>query len=714
MDWKNSSEVYNNSTTTEAVTMDYGNTTTESSRSTPTSYPIERATDSAQYDNSIATSVSAPLFNRTTQFYPSSTELISQLDRKNEDMIPSLEQKYEQASSMVSEDVAPLLQATTEEMDSTPSPTENNITLSEYVRPDYLKSANSTLNLNKSAGIREGIIDDGLHNLTNHTLFPIGYTNMNEMQLNLSFCDFDLNSTWCYYNETDNDTDSINTMDDGYKYFALILSIFPILTVFGNILVVIAVYRERNLRTVTNYFIVSLALADIGVAVLVMPFAIYVEIVGVWTFGDQLCDAWVSLDVMFCTASILNLTAISVDRFIAVTQPIKYAKHKNSRRVWVMLALAWFISIAIASPIALGMNYSADLEPKRDPNLCIFYNSDFIISSSMGSFYIPALVMGILYWRIFKAIRLRARKSLQHKKISSTCFENQNTQTGSDHNDNGKSSDVDGCVTDNSLKELVSPSSPRRYRPSLTADSGAILNTVTITTEEETDTEVIRNQTATSEDLLSPTDGEKQSDNNKLSPVSEDSPSGLEFERNGDSGYHAPVTVEAETSFNTLTVPSAKALTIQTPRYMPSHTGGNYKGVKYKKRLNPKSNGTTHRAQRKSVTKFNFHMRSSRKRKEKFSSKRERKATKTLAIVLGVFLICWVPFFTANNVKAICIRYKLQDRPECNIDPVLFSFFVWLGYINSFLNPVIYTIFNVEFRKAFKRILVDACQHSNV
>lgn len=45
------------------------------------------------------------------------------------------------------------------------------------------------------------------------------------------------------------------------------------------------------------------------------------------------------------------------------------------------------------------------------------------------------------------------------------------------------------------------------------------------------------------------------------------------------------------------------------------------------------------------------------------------------------------------------------ERPECNIDPILFSFFVWLGYINSFLNPVIYTIFNFDFRRAFKKLL---------
>jgi len=74
-----------------------------------------------------------------------------------------------------------------------------------------------------------------------------------------------------------------------------------------------------------------------------------------------------------------------------------------------MLALTWVISITISSPIALGMNYTE--RRAQTPTLCTFYNSDFLIYSSMGSFYIPCIVMTLLYWRIFHAIRQRARKS---------------------------------------------------------------------------------------------------------------------------------------------------------------------------------------------------------------------------------------------------------------------------------------------------------------
>jgi hypothetical protein len=85
-------------------------------------------------------------------------------------------------------------------------------------------------------------------------------------------------------------------------------------------------------------------------------------------------------------------------RYIAVTKPIQYAKHKNSRRVTLTILLVWAISAAIGSPIVLGLNNT----PDRQPDMCLFYNSDFIVYSSLSSFYIPCIIMVFLYWNIFK------------------------------------------------------------------------------------------------------------------------------------------------------------------------------------------------------------------------------------------------------------------------------------------------------------------------
>lgn len=85
------------------------------------------------------------------------------------------------------------------------------------------------------------------------------------------------------------------------------------------------------------------------------------------------------------------------------------------------------------------------------------------------------------------------------------------------------------------------------------------------------------------------------------------------------------------------------------------------------------------------------------KKKETMEAKRERKAAKTLAIITGAFVVCWLPFFIMALLMPLC--------ESCSINDYIASFFLWLGYFNSTLNPVIYTIFSPEFRQAFKRIL---------
>lgn len=85
------------------------------------------------------------------------------------------------------------------------------------------------------------------------------------------------------------------------------------------------------------------------------------------------------------------------------------------------------------------------------------------------------------------------------------------------------------------------------------------------------------------------------------------------------------------------------------------------------------------------------------RKKETLEAKRERKAAKTLAIITGAFVVCWLPFFVMALVMPLC--------DSCVINDYVASFFLWLGYFNSTLNPVIYTIFSPEFRQAFTRIL---------
>lgn len=83
--------------------------------------------------------------------------------------------------------------------------------------------------------------------------------------------------------------------------------------------------------------------------------------------------------------------------------------------------------------------------------------------------------------------------------------------------------------------------------------------------------------------------------------------------------------------------------------------------------------------------------------KQKISLSKERRAARTLGIIMGVFVICWLPFFLMYVILPFC--------QSCCPTNKFKNFITWLGYINSGLNPVIYTIFNLDYRRAFKRLL---------
>jgi len=100
------------------------------------------------------------------------------------------------------------------------------------------------------------------------------------------------------------------------------LTLVIIVTVVGNILVIISVFTHNPLKITPNYFIVSLAMADLTVSVIVLPINIVYTVLGRWIFGPTFCKMWLTFDVLCCTASILNLCAIALDRFYALHDPI--------------------------------------------------------------------------------------------------------------------------------------------------------------------------------------------------------------------------------------------------------------------------------------------------------------------------------------------------------------------------------------------------------
>lgn len=212
-----------------------------------------------------------------------------------------------------------------------------------------------------------------------------------------------------------------------------LLILLIVWTLLGNVLVCAAIVRSRHLRAkMTNIFIVSLAVSDLFVALLVMPWKAVAEVAGYWPFG-AFCDVWVAFDIMCSTASILNLCIISVDRYWAISRPFRYQQTMTQCVALVMVGLAWTLSVLISfipvqlqwhrdkagswggvdppSNLANGTPWEDTGEPEvREENCDSSLNRTYAVSSSLISFYIPVAIMIATYTRIYRIAQAQIRR----------------------------------------------------------------------------------------------------------------------------------------------------------------------------------------------------------------------------------------------------------------------------------------------------------------
>ncbi|KAM9059941.1 5-hydroxytryptamine receptor 1B [Megaptera novaeangliae] len=359
---------------------------------------------------------------------------------------------------------------------------------------------------------------------------------------------------------------SHNCSAEGYIYqdsvalpwkvvLVMLLALFTLATTLSNAFVIATVYRTRKLHTPANYLIASLAVTDLLVSILVMPISTMYTVTGRWTLGQAVCDFWLSSDITCCTASILHLCVIALDRYWAITDAVEYSAKRTPKRAAVMIALVWVFSISISLPPFFWRQAKAEEEVSD----CVV-NTDHIlytVYSTVGAFYFPTLLLIALYGRIYVEARSRI------------------------------------------LKQTPNRTGKRLTRAQLVTDSPGSTSSVT-----------------------------------SINSRAPDLPS--------ESG--SPVYV------NQVKVRVSDALL----------------------------------------------------EKKKLMAARERKATKTLGIILGAFIVCWLPFFIISLVMPIC-------KDACWFHLAIFDFFTWLGYLNSLINPIIYTMSNEDFKQAFHKLICLKC-----
>uniref|UniRef100_A0A8C4N8F8 Muscarinic acetylcholine receptor n=1 Tax=Eptatretus burgeri TaxID=7764 RepID=A0A8C4N8F8_EPTBU len=171
--------------------------------------------------------------------------------------------------------------------------------------------------------------------------------------------------------------------------------IISLITVTGNVLVIVAFKVNRNLKSANNYFLLSLAVADIIIGLISMNlFTTYVTM-GRWVLGPVCCDMWLVTDYVASNASVMHLLVISFDRYLSITRPLKYKAKRTTKRVVLMIVTAWTVSIILWAPAILFWQYIIEIEEddveKQFPELKVLYPAVFSFCGYESSCQTPRI-----------------------------------------------------------------------------------------------------------------------------------------------------------------------------------------------------------------------------------------------------------------------------------------------------------------------------------
>lgn len=147
---------------------------------------------------------------------------------------------------------------------------------------------------------------------------------------------------------------------------AVMLSLIILMTACGNILLIVLVFAHRSLRCTSNCFLVSLFLSDLMVALVVMPPAMLNVLCGAWVLWVDFCPVWLCFDVMCCSASILNLCVISLDRYLLIISPLRYKQRMTPPRALLLVGGAWGLA-ALTSFLPIRMDWHSLGRGEGDP-----------------------------------------------------------------------------------------------------------------------------------------------------------------------------------------------------------------------------------------------------------------------------------------------------------------------------------------------------------
>ncbi|XP_078393126.1 muscarinic acetylcholine receptor M1-like [Cetorhinus maximus] len=449
----------------------------------------------------------------------------------------------------------------------------------------------------------------------------------------------------------------------------LVTGSLSLVTVTGNILVVLSFRFNRQLKTVNNYFLLSLACADLIIGIMSMNLYSTYIILGRWVLGPVACDIWLALDYVASNASVMNLLVISFDRYFSVTRPLTYRAKRTPRRAVVMIVLAWGISVLLWAPAILLWQYIVGQRTVKPGRCAIQFLSEPAITfgTAIAAFYLPVTIMTILYWRIYSETK-------QHTKGLATL---QGTGNNWTKNPAGIQSGTGSC------RRAWPSRGPQRL-----SDEGG---------EPQLKLELVPDDSSrASSNDAGPLDPVGEADSRAAPSLCclQRQAAGTEPGRQKTRPTHAKdgaVSVRTdgrsgqELELGQLSFPKPGLVT----------RPGRDSSREHRQLLQPERAPSTslslasHKAKNRLVHRKRIII-------------KEKKAAKTLSAILLAFIVTWSPYNIMVLVSVFC--------NDC-VPMGLWQLGYWLCYINSTVNPMCYALCNREFRITFKTLLL--CRWGN-
>ncbi|XP_075555049.1 muscarinic acetylcholine receptor M1-like [Dermacentor variabilis] len=562
-------------------------------------------------------------------------------------------------------------------------------------------------------------------------------------------------------NGSTNATNDSGATTDGYPatpyslaeivVLASLSTLAAILTIIGNLMVMVSFNMDKQLRTISNYFLLSLAVADFSIGVISMPLMTMYILYAYWPIGAVACDTWLAFDYMNSNASVLNLLVICFDRYFSVTRPLTYRANRTPQKAAIMIALAWIISFLLWPPWVFAWPYIEGQRTVPEEHCYIQFletNVYITFGTAIAAFYLPVSVMCALYWRIWRETEKRKKDfgKLQEDRRTASSSRKSTSSGGTIDSEDFRSSD--SCKSRTKTSQLASSLSLTRSLPedsktrqlrdfllsllrvkngkrydddaSYSGSPGThtppsvetSVESVSTSFHEEHQVEFNPSGRVGSGDdsgaLSIPTSdhgdlpcrGTAEDATDALPPTSQSS----------DSVYTIPIEPETQPSLQEEPSEACAKANVEEDTEKPdpgripaSENAAAPEGLATAKQVadtgleSIRKPLTTSAAQRQPAVAKQLPVPSRKKAKQQ-DKKQDQKAAKTLSAILLAFIITWTPY----NVLVLVKTVTSGD----DVIPVhLWNFAYYFCYINSTVNPLCYALCNVNFRQTYIRIL---------